>query len=196
MTPRGADGIAVFGGAFDPPHRTHVRIARAALEQLPVAELLVVPAGDHPWKTGATAPGPERLELCRIAFRDVARAQVDDREVVRGGASFTVDTLEQLALAHPGRELWLVIGSDNLPTFHLWRNAERILQLAHLAVFPREGTPVPASGGIRPAHVLAVQPDAVNATALRERLGRGERCLAELDPLVEQRVLARHLYGT
>jgi len=193
---RGASGIAVFGGAFDPPHRTHVRIARAALEQLPVDELHVVPAGDHPWKTGATAPGPERLELCRIAFRDVHGARVDDREVARGGASYTVETLEQLAVEHPGRPLWLVIGSDNLPTFHLWRRADRILQLAHLAVFPRAGAAAQAAGTPQPERVLAVQPDAVNATAIRMQLAQGGRGLAELDPLVEQRVVARRLYGT
>jgi len=196
VTAAGGKGIAVFGGAFDPPHRTHVRIARAALEQLPVDELLVVPAGDHPWKLGATAPGPERLELCRIAFRDLRGVRVDDREVARGGASFTVDTLEQLAHDHRDRPLWLVIGSDNVPTFEKWRNAARILELAHLAVFPREGWPIPTDGPIRPARVLAVQPDAVNATALRTRLASGERGLAELDPLVEQRLVAQHLYGT
>ncbi len=196
MTPQGANGIAVLGGAFDPPHRTHVRIARAALEQLPVDELLVVPAGDHPWKQGATAPGAERLELCRIAFRGIDRARVSDREVARCGASFTVDTLEELARAHPGRELWLVIGSDNLPTLHLWRDSGRVLELARLAVFPRAGAPVPADGGIRPTRVLTVEADAVNATALRARLARGERGLADLDPLVEQRVLDRRLYGT
>lgn len=196
MTQPGANGIAVFGGAFDPPHRTHVRIAHAALQQLPVAELLVVPAGDHPWKTGATAPGPERLELCRIAFRHLRGVRVDDREVVRGGASFTVDTLEQLAHDHRGRQLWLVIGSDNVPTFEKWRNAGRILELAHLAVFPREGWPMAADNPILPARVLAVQPDAVNATALRARLASGERGIPELDPLVEQRVVAQHLYGT
>ena len=60
MTAAGGKGIALFGGAFDPPHRTHVRIARAALEQLPVDELLVVdpvePAGKKATTKGHLQP--------------------------------------------------------------------------------------------------------------------------------------------
>src|SRR5688572_10809533 len=99
-------GIGVLGGAFNPPHRTHERLAAFALRQLPIAELRVIPAGDHPWKGGHDmAPAAHRLEMCRLAFGALPGVIVDDRELRRRGPSFTVDTLAELAAESPGRRL-------------------------------------------------------------------------------------------
>ncbi len=200
-------GLAIFGGSFNPPHRTHRRIVQAALAQLPIDEVLVMPAADHPHKRDRDmAPVEARLELCRIAFAAIHGAVVDDREARRAGPSYTVTTLADLAREHPGVPLWFVIGSDNLPLLPTWREHHRLLALARFATFPRLGAPVDEAA-LRAldlsrdelARLLAAQlqlePDAVSATAIRERLRRGERDLAELDPEVEARILELGLYG-
>lgn len=204
----GARGIALLGGAFDPPHRSHERIAAAALRLLPVGELRVLPAGDHPHKgSSGMAAAAHRLAMCRLAFAGLRGVLVDDREVRRSGPSFTVDTLAELKAGQPGRPLWFLIGADNLPLLPTWREHHRILALAHVATVPRRGAPVAAEAlaaldltaaerGALLANVLAVEADAVSASELRRQLAAGARGLAALHPAVEEYVLAHHLYGT
>ena len=88
--------VGLFGGAFDPPHRTHVAVAQAAVEQLHLDVLHVVPTG-HAWhKQRPLTAAQHRLEMCRLAFADVNRAMVDGRETCRSGPTYTIDTLQEL----------------------------------------------------------------------------------------------------
>lgn len=205
---RRADGLALLGGSFNPPHRTHRRIVAVALQQLPVTEVVVLPAGDHPHKGQQDmAPAEDRLAMCRLCFADLPQVTVDDRELRRSGPSFTVDTLAEFAAEQPGRPLWFLIGADNLALLPTWRDPHRILQLARIATFPRQGHPVDAAllAGLELttaeqqallAGSIAMPTDDVSASGLRERLRQGERGLPELVPAVEAHVLAHHLYGT
>jgi nicotinate-nucleotide adenylyltransferase len=208
VTATAEPGLILFGGAFNPPHRTHRRIAEQALAQLPAGRLLVLPAGDHPHK-GATdmASAAHRLAMCEIAFAGMPQVTVDDRELRRRGRSFTVDTLAGLRAVAPARPLFFVIGADNLPLLPTWREHHRVLALATVATFPRLGFPLDA-GALRGldltaaeqqallGHVLQLPPDNITATALRADLRAGRRHLAELDPAVEAYIRRHHLYGT
>ena len=207
VPPPGArTGIGVLGGAFDPPHASHRRVAAGALDLLPLGELRVIPAGDHPFKRepGMT-PAAHRLAMCRLAFADLPGARVDAREVERGGLSFTVDTLAQLAAEHPGRRLWLLLGSDNLTALPAWREPERIVALATIATYPRLGHPATAAAlaaaGVPAAmhaallaHVLPLPADDVASSALRARLRAGEREPAEIAPAVRRYIEEHGLY--
>lgn len=131
--------IVVYGGSFNPPHPAHVRAAHLAYETLRPDKMLIIPAADPPHKQLAEgSPAPlERLELTRIAFRDFPEAEVSDMEISRGGASYTADTLAELAAQYPGTELFFVIGTDMLTSFERWHNFRDILALSALAVLPR-----------------------------------------------------------
>jgi nicotinate-nucleotide adenylyltransferase len=202
-TPR--PGLGVLGGTFDPPHRSHERLARAALAQLPIGELLVIPAGDHPHKQGrGTSPASHRLAMCELAFAAVPGARIDDREVLRAGLSFTVDTLAELRQEHPGRPLYFLIGSDNLPLLPTWREHHRILALATVVTYPRAGHPMDAStlAGLDLddaerqsllAQRLPLPADAVSSTAIRAALARGEDC-PDVAPGVAAYALRHRLY--
>lgn len=202
-TPR--PGLGVLGGTFDPPHRSHVRLARAALAELPIQELLVIPAGDHPHKQGrGTSPASHRLAMCRLAFADLAGARVDDREVRRVGLSFTVDTLAELHLEHPDRPLYFLIGSDNLSLLPTWRDHHRILAQATIVTYPRAGHPVgpealagldldDAERAALLAHRLPLPADAVSSTAIRAALARGEDC-PDVAPAVAAYAVRHRLY--
>lgn len=199
-------GIGILGGSFNPPHRTHVRLAAAALRLLPIDELRVIPAGDHPHKRRQDlAPAADRVAMCRLAFAAVPGVLVDDREVRRCGPSFTVDTLAQLAAEAPGRPLFFLIGSDNLPLLPTWREPERLLALCTVVTYPRLGHPIDAAAIARLplpapqrerllANVLPLPADAVAATDLRSRWRAGERDLDELPPAVRAYLTAHDLY--
>ncbi len=199
-------GIAVLGGSFNPPHRTHVRLALAALRALPVDEVRIVPAGDHPHKRGRDlAPARHRLAMCQLAFADLPRVVVDDRELRRQGPSFTVDTLAELAAEHPGRPLFFLIGSDNLPLLPSWHDHHRLLSLATVVTYPRRDHPVDPAGLARLdlspreramllANLLDGPADDVAASELRRRWRSGERDLPEIPPAVQRYMAAAQVY--
>lgn len=199
-------GLAVLGGSFNPPHATHRRLVEAALAGLPVDRVLVIPAGDHPHKRNTDmAPAEDRLAMCRLAFADLPRVTVDDRELRRTGPSFTVDTLASLGREHPGRRIFFLIGSDNLPLLPTWREPERLLTLCEVVTYPRLGhplddaafaaLPLPAELQKRLRdHALDVPADAIAASELRRRWRAGEHDLAELHPEVRAYIRAHHLY--
>ena len=120
--------IGLFGGAFDPPHDAHLALARAAIDQLALDRLHVLPTGDAWHKSRPLSPGADRLAMCRLAFADLPRVRVDDRELRRDGATYTIDTLAELHAEEPAAQLFLVIGADQAAAFHRWRRAADILR--------------------------------------------------------------------
>lgn len=200
-------GLCLFGGAFDPPHRTHERIVRAALAQLPIDRLVVVPSGRHPHKDGELlAPAAARLEMCRAAFAGIDGAVISEFELRRPGLCYTVDTLRFFGERHAGEARpFLLIGSDNLSSLRTWHRPDDVLRLAQLAVYPRAGTPVTDALlrrlGLQRrqrreilARVLDVEPDAVSSTDVRARLRQRLPCEHLLHPGVLAVIRARGLY--
>ena len=196
-------GTAVLGGSFNPPHRTHLTLAREALARLPIHELRAIPSGDHPHKRGRDmAPAPDRCEMTRLAFADIPSVTVDERELHRSGPSFTVDTLAELAAEAPDTPLFFLIGSDNLLLLPTWHQYHRLLELATVVTFPRKGYPILASDLAKLdlttteqesllANVLDLPADDVAASDLRDRWRAGERNPPELPHAVAD-YLARH----
>jgi len=132
--------IGIYGGAFDPPHLAHVALAQAAVAQFQLDGLLVIPTGDAVHKRRPLSPGYHRLAMAQLAFADSAKTQVDPREINRGGASYTIDTLRELKSEYPDAQFTLIVGQDQLTAFHTWRNYADILSQARLAVALRGGT--------------------------------------------------------
>ena len=211
--------IALLGGTFDPVHFGHLRLADEVRRALGLPELRLVPAGDPPHRDGPRASAAHRLAMLRIGVAGFPGLVADDRELRRGGKSYTVLTLEELRHAFPARPLWLVLGADafrGLPAWHRWRE---IFTLAHVVVVARPGvaldavlpaplaeewlrrhTPAPALLFDTPAGRIFVQPvtpHAIAATAIRNSLA-GNRDMDNLAQLLPPGVLAyieqHHLY--
>jgi nicotinate-nucleotide adenylyltransferase len=137
-----ADGVAigVLGSAFNPPHLGHLALAQEALWQLGLREVILVPTGDAPHKRIADDPGREaRMEMTRLAAEDDERFSVSALEVEREGPSYTYETLEALAEERGDSELVFVMGADAAVGLQSWRNPERVVELANLAVARRAG---------------------------------------------------------
>jgi nicotinate-nucleotide adenylyltransferase len=132
--------IGLLGGTFNPPHIGHLVMAQEALDQLDLDRVELVPVHTPPHKEAMGDPGPEkRLALTREAVGDDPRFVVNDVEVRRGGPSFTVDTLDEIHATNPGDELTFIVGGDQALALPTWREPERVLSLARLAVGEREG---------------------------------------------------------
>ena len=129
--------IGVFGGAFDPPHCAHVALAAAAIEQLQLDELRIIPTGLAWHKSRPLTPPEHRLAMALLAFSGLPGVIVDDREQRREGSSYTIDTLEALLAEQPGCVLFLVIGGDQLAAFNEWYRWQDILAIATICVAQR-----------------------------------------------------------
>ncbi len=136
-TPEPAERVGLFGGAFDPPHKAHRTLAEAALSGVELDRLHILPTGQAWHKSRTLSEAEHRLAMCRLAFADLPKVCVDDREIRRNGASYTVDTLEELRAENPGAQLFLMIGEDQLAAFKSWRRWQHVLTLATLVVAAR-----------------------------------------------------------
>ncbi|MBE6977600.1 MAG: nicotinate (nicotinamide) nucleotide adenylyltransferase [Ruminococcaceae bacterium] len=129
--------IGIFGGSFDPVHIGHVQSARQAAKVLGLDRLLMIPAAAPPHKNGCFVSGEHRLSMLRIACGDDPVLQPSDMELRRIGPSYTYETVEAVRAAYPEAEIFLLMGSDMFLSILNWKNPERILAQAKLAVFCR-----------------------------------------------------------
>ena len=194
--------IAVFGGAFDPPHAAHVALAQAALAELQLDQLRVIPTGQAWHKTRPLSPALHRLAMARLAFAELPKVMIDARETERAGPSYTVDTLRELQREQPGAELFLLLGADQaraLPSWHAW---QEIVQTAIICVAdrgdgadkqPRFSAPKLLESRFRQLPMPALP---VSATEIRNQIATRQA----LGPLVLEPVARyiehHHLYQT
>ncbi len=133
--------IGILGGTFNPPHLGHLVCAQEAYVQLGLDRVLLMPASVPPHKPVEDDPGAaHRFELCRLAVDGDERFAVSDLELLREGPSYTVDTLEMLNSQAPQDDLNLILGGDVAAGLPRWREPERVLELAGLAIAKRRGT--------------------------------------------------------
>lgn len=173
--------IGVFGGSFNPPHLSHVLAGACALGSGEIDRLIVVPTYRHPFGKDL-APFERRLEMCRLAFSDLARTEVSGIEQDLGEPSRTLHTIRALRERNPGAAFRLVVGADVLAESDKWYRWEELREEAPPLVMGRAGTP-PVPGAY---------PDlpAIRSTDVRERLARNEPDAGELGRLVPATVLA------
>lgn len=189
--------IGVFGGTFDPPHVGHLIVARDVVEALDLERLLLVPAGEPPHKPErATAPPDVRVRMLEAAVEGDARLRVSRIEVERSGPSYTVDTLRELARLHPGEELHLIIGVDQLREFSSWRQPEEVARLARLVVMAREGLdPADVAPGVGVAYeTVRVTRVDLSSTSVRRRVREGRSVRYRVPEAVRRIIEDEELY--
>ena len=118
--------LGVFGGTFDPPHIGHLTVTKQLLETKSLDEIIWVPVSHPPHKLSndITPPGL-RLEMVKAATEGFDGHMVSDIEIVRGGPSYTVDTLRNLCLEYPEADLLLILGADQFSEFSKWKDPKR-----------------------------------------------------------------------
>ena len=132
--------IGIYGGTFDPPHNGHIAAAKAAMGQLALDKLLLIPTFIPPHKAlpvGAASPA-QRHDMAVLATAELGKkAEVLDVELERGGPSYTWETLHLLRERYPEDELWLLMGSDMFLTLQDWREPQQVMALARIGAFSR-----------------------------------------------------------
>jgi nicotinate-nucleotide adenylyltransferase len=189
--------VGMFGGAFDPPHRAHAALARAAVEQFGLDKLYVIPTGDAWHKTRTLTDAGHRVAMARLAFAGLPQVVVDGRELVRSGPTYSIDTLRELQAEHPQAELVLLMGEDQAAGFTRWEAWEQVAKLAVLAVAGRgTGEGVAALRALPGVRVEALQLPRMpeSATEIRARLTAGQDIAELVQPAVASYIETHHLY--
>lgn len=197
--------LLVYGGSFNPPHAGHVHAAEVAAEALQPDCFLLIPDYLPPHKQQAeNSPSPEeRLEMCRLAFGAIPGAVVSDMEILRGGKSYTVDTLAELQERYPGAEMFFVLGADMLFTFEQWHRFEEIFSMCTLVALTREenqseelAAAVERLRSLYGAAILLLPftPVPASSSGVRKKLAEGEQP-DELPAAVYDYIAQNRLYG-
>jgi len=184
--------IGVFGGSFDPIHKTHLAIAKRAKKQLGLDLTLFVPAYIAPHKRDKIyADNEVRCELISAALKKEPAFRLESCELERGGVSYTVETLQTLKKRFAPCELYFLLGSDNYLGFGTWREPEKIKKLAKLAVYQRKGE----AAKIKPEDILIKGPATdVSSTALRQKLKEGKIDKKDIPASVAKLIKSKKLY--
>ncbi|KPK46923.1 MAG: hypothetical protein AMJ77_04755 [Dehalococcoidia bacterium SM23_28_2] len=196
--------LGILGGTFDPPHVGHLILAEEARQALGLQQVLFVPAGE-PWrKAGRQLSPPEhRLAMVRLAVGDNSDFDVATLEIERKGPSYTAETLAALQQQLPDDgEFFFIVGQDSLADLPHWRQPERIVSLARLAVARRSAWEAAEADalekdlpGISQRLVWLDMPRIdISSTAVRERVRQGLSIRYWVPPAVEEYIRRHGLY--
>ncbi|HEX9259544.1 MAG TPA: nicotinate-nucleotide adenylyltransferase [Acidimicrobiales bacterium] len=188
--------IGVFGGTFDPPHVGHLVTAVNVRHALSLDVVLLVVAG-QPWqKEGqrTISPSEARLALVEEAVAGVEGLEACRIEVDRTGPSFTADTLAELAAAHPGAQLFTILGDDAAAGLTTWSRWEEVVAGSVMVVVDRPGKHEPLPEGVDWVHVEVPHLE-VSSTDLRARVADDRPLDFLLTPAVIEGIRRLGLYG-
>lgn len=196
MSIRSGGRIGILGGTFDPPHIGHLATAVNVRHALDLDLVLLVVANE-PWQKleRPVSAAADRLAMVEAAAHGLSGVEADDREIRRGGPSYTADTLAELLADGPERDLTVILGADAAAGLSTWERLDEVRTRATIAVTARPGGPTPVPrAGFRWVEVGVPRLD-VSSSDLRERLVDGRPVDVLVPPAVATYIARRRLYG-
>ena len=128
----------IFGGAFNPVHSGHIKLAKNYLDALSLDRIIFIPTSVAPHKSSSEfASGEDRLNMLSLATRGISEFEISDIEFNRQGKSYTYDTLCELKGVYAEDEFFLIMGSDQFLYFNNWYKAREIAALATVCTAAR-----------------------------------------------------------
>ena len=132
--------IGLLGGTFNPIHFGHLHIAEEVWKSCNLDQVWFIPTCQPPHKQlAAEVPFAQRLAMVEVALTAYPMFYSCDIEGRRGGASYSVETLEQLHLDCPQHEFFFIMGFDSFQEISLWKDYPRLFELAHIVITARPG---------------------------------------------------------
>ncbi|MCZ7644859.1 MAG: nicotinate (nicotinamide) nucleotide adenylyltransferase [Planctomycetota bacterium] len=203
--------FGILGGSFNPVHVGHLAIAQQVLAEAALEAVILMPAATPPHKQGDPdmASAEERLEMCRLAVRNMRGLGVSDLELKRGGVSYTVETARELRAAYgKDAQIRFIIGADSVAELPTWYRVRELVQCADFAIAARHEQPLDealwdrireqlgeeAARKLRRS-VVPIERVEVSSTLIRQRLRAGQPLRGLLRRDVEEYIRRKGLYG-
>ena len=188
------DRIVIFGGTFNPPTRAHLDIATEALYYLDAEKVLFVPVSDL-YKKDDVEISYHRVNMLNLAIGNFRRLEIDFTEVDSVKLTYTYETVEKIKSQYQDKELFLLIGADNLEDFKNWKNQRSIMENCSLLVVNRNNSSIDET--IESNEILTefkdkiieapIEEIGISSTEVRNRIASGE--LEGLENLVDKEVI-------
>lgn len=137
-----AKAVGIFGGTFDPIHNGHLRSALELLQQFDFDHIRLIPSARPPHRPQPQASAEQRVMMLHLSLKNSQQFIVDDRELKRQGASYTIDTLRSLKQDLPDKTLYLILGADAFSQLATWHQWQDLLTLCHIIVMQRAEQPL------------------------------------------------------
>lgn len=192
----GSGTVGIFGGTFDPIHLGHLAAASRVRHDLGLERVLLVVAND-PWQKSpdrVISPAVDRLAMVQAAVDDVPGVEACDVEILRGGPSYTIDTVEFLASTEGVDDPWIIVGADLSTTLDTWERADDLRQRARVAVLSRPGSPLRLPTGWRAVALESDDLD-ISSSEVRAAVRAGEDVARMVPPAVIDHLARRNLYA-
>ena len=196
--------VGLLGGTFDPIHNGHLALAAAAIEQLTLAGVWLVPTG-VPWmkRTEPRSAPEHRKTMVELAIAGRPGLHLLTNELDRPGDTYTVDTLDEVCAGPMAAdELFFLVGADALGGMHRWKDISRVFEQATVVAVERNGgrpdlahLDAVVPGASERIVWVAMAPVAISATELRRRAGRGESLRGAAPDAVADYIAAQGLYS-
>lgn len=200
--------LGVFGGAFDPPHLAHLALVQAAIVQLRLDQVHVLPTGQAWHKPRALTDAVHRLAMVHLAFGPCPQVVVDDLEIQRSGPSYTLDSLHALQALYPQAQLYLLIGDDQLRSLPSWHQIGEIGRIAIICAAGRDKAvhawneslgapePIPPTFDTLQARICSLDLPLMphSATDIRALVATKQALTGLVFPAVERYIHEHHLY--
>ena len=196
--------VGIYGGTFAPIHNGHVRAAKAFMEQMKLDYLFIIPAHLPPHKQIDESDDPiYRLRMCELAFEGVDGVVISDCEILRGGKSYTYDTLKELQ--RENTRLFLLCGTDMVLSFDTWYRFEDIFKMCYPVYVRRENDPLIGNRivskiteyyqkyGVMFRKILT-EPVELSSTEIRDAVREGKDISALVPPRVAEFIRENGLY--
>lgn len=129
--------VGLFGGTFDPVHNGHTHTISYLLGIIPFEKILVIPNLKPPHREKLEVSFDHRYKMVSLAFKDIERTVVDNRESLRPGPSYSIDTVKDVITEEGNAKVIFIIGSDSFEDFPTWYKWEELIKLVDFIVMKR-----------------------------------------------------------
>lgn len=199
-------GIGIMGGTFDPIHYGHLVTAEGARCDFGLDMVIFVPAARPPHKEPRRILAAEhRLRMTALAVATNPHFSVSALEVERQGPSYTIDTVREMQLTYPGREIYFITGADAVLEILTWKNVGDLMEMCFFIAATRPGYQLESLRGklaslpsrqVARIHSLMVPALAISSTDIRQRVRQGRPIKYLLPETVEAHIHREGLYRT
>ena len=207
--------VGVFGGTFDPVHYGHSLTIAELLNTIPFEKILVIPNSLPPHRENSQASFSHRYKMTSLAFRDIEKTVVDNRENLRNGPSHAIETVKQIIAEEGKTKVILIVGSDSFDGIHSWYKWRELISLVDFLILKRLDMPLSKNKNVQdlisPARFsenllldrkaksifeIEMTPLRISSSLIRENIAKGKSIDNLINPLVKDYLKKHGLYGS